>query len=368
MKKVGILTEHRARNFGSCLQAYALQNTIDKLGYHAEIVDYRPKVIENSFGIFIVDLYKQCGNHPVKLIKFFINTVVFSPLRIVREIKFFQFRKKKFNLSGTKFETITKHVLSKMKYDAYVCGSDQIWNPKITDGLDPVYFAVPFDGKARKISYAASVGLSNLQQQEEKTFTEYLSLMDVVTVREESAKDMLQPLTDKRINRVLDPTLLMEKSDWIKLFADREKPKFRYILVYSLKVDDEMVAYAKKLSQEKNLSVLFFDLRKRYGKNSISKFTADPVDFLYYLYHAEYIVTNSFHGTVFSVLFEKRFVCVPMAGTSSRMIDLLDMLDLNNRLLSEDFDIDAYIDYSHAKEVRNSEKTRSLELLKESLI
>lgn len=94
MKKVGILTEHRARNFGSCLQAYALQNTIDKLGYHAEIVDYRPKVIENSFGIFIVDLYKQCGNHPVKLIKFFINTVVFSPLRIVREIKFFQFRKR----------------------------------------------------------------------------------------------------------------------------------------------------------------------------------------------------------------------------------------------------------------------------------
>ena len=85
MKKVGILTEHRARNFGSCLQAYALQTAINKLGHKADIVDYRPQAIENSFGVFIVDLFEKAKKSPKELAKFFVNLVVFSPLRTMRE-------------------------------------------------------------------------------------------------------------------------------------------------------------------------------------------------------------------------------------------------------------------------------------------
>lgn len=362
MKKVGILTEHRARNFGSCLQAYALQTAINELGYEANIVDYRPQAIENSFGVFIVDLYKQAGKNPVQLFKFAINTVVFSPLRAMREWKFYQYRKQKFALSDYSFKKYTENV--KLDYDAYVCGSDQIWNPKITYGLDEMYFAHPLAGT--HMSYAASIGLSDISGYEDE-FKHLLSGLDTIAVREESAQKLLQPLTEKTVHVVLDPTLLLKKQQWVSLFEDKKRPKENYILVYSLKVDEEMVAYARKLSEEKGLPVVFFDLRKRYGKNSISKFTAEPIEFLYYLYHADYVVTNSFHGTVFSVIFEKQFVCVPMHGTSSRMTDLLHKLGLESRLIHNAFDIDEPVDFQGARETLEEERGASLHLLQSAL-
>lgn len=366
MKKVGILTEHRARNFGSCLQAYALQTALEKLGYEANIIDYRPKAIENSFGVFIVDLYKQCGNNPKKIMKFLINFVMFMPVRIIREIKFWKYRKNRYKLSKEKFAKNANKILEKFDYDAYVCGSDQIWNSKITNGLDEVYFARPFSEKSKKISYAASIGLADIDK-DKALFREYLKSLDVVTVRETTAKDMLQPLSDKEIHTVLDPTLLLNSAMWKEMFLHRKRPSNKYILVYSLRVDEQMVRYAKKISEEKHMPVIFFDLRKRYGRNSISRFTADPSEFLYYLYYAEYVVTNSFHGTVFSTIFEKQFVCVPMQGTSSRMIDLLNLIGLEKRLLSEGFDIDDVIDYSYARDIINKERERSIKILEEAL-
>lgn len=366
MKKVGILTEHRARNFGSCLQAYALQTAINKLGHKAEIVDYRPIAIENSFGVFIVDLYNQAKGNAKNLIKFAINLVVFAPFRYKREKNFKEFRDKYFTLSTYNFDKFDCNVNDKVKDDVYVCGSDQIWNPKITYGLDPMYFAYPMDKNATKLSYAASIGLSDISDYTED-FKKYLDVLDVITVREPSAQKMLNEITDKKVSVVLDPTLLLKKEDWVSLFADRERPKDPYILVYSLKVDDEMVSYARKLSEEKGLPVIFFDLRKRYGENSISKFTADPIDFIYYLYHADYVVTNSFHGTVFSVIFEKQFVCVPMQGTSSRMIDLLHTIGLDHRLIKPNFEIEQTVDYSNAKKILQERREESLALLKNAI-
>lgn len=366
MKKVGILTEHRARNFGSCLQAYALQTAINQLGHKAEIVDYRPIAIENSFGVFIVDLYKQAKGNIKSLIKFFINLVVFAPFRYRREKNFEEFRNKYFSLSSYSFDKYNNKADSMIKNDVYVCGSDQIWNPKITYGLDPMYFAYPMDETAIKMSYAASIGLSDISDYAED-FKKYVESLDVISVREVSAQNMLSEITDRKVSVVLDPTLLLKKEDWMSLFADREKPKSPYILVYSLKVDEEMVKYARKLSEEKGLPVIFFDLRKRYGNNSISKFTADPIDFIYYLYHADYVVTNSFHGTVFSVIFEKKFVCVPMQGTSSRMIDLLNTIDLNSRLINDDFMMEQDIDYRNAKLVIQQKREESLELLRNAI-
>lgn len=366
MKKVGILTEHRARNFGSCLQAYALQTAINQLGHKAEIVDYRPIAIENSFGVFIVDLYEQAKGNIKSVVKFFINLVVFAPFRYKREKNFKEFRDKYFSLSSYNFEKYNSSAEEKIQDDVYVCGSDQIWNPKITYGLDPMYFAYPMNKNAIKISYAASIGLSDISDYAEE-FKKYLEALDVISVREVSAQKMLNEITDKKVSVVLDPTLLLKKEDWISLFEDREKPKDPYILVYSLKVDEEMVKYARELSDEKGLPVIFFDLRKRYGKNSISKFTADPIDFIYYLYHADYVVTNSFHGTVFSVIFEKKFVCVPMQGTSSRMIDLLNTIGLNNRLINDDLEIDQDVDYQNAKLIIKHKREESLELLNNAI-
>ena len=164
MKKVGILTEHRARNYGSCLQAYALQRTISEMGYETEIVDYRPKAIEETFGIFIVSLYKQAKSSISSLVKFFINFIVLSPFRIKREINFYHFRKHRFHLTKCKFPVFTKEVEQALDHDMYVCGSDQIWNPIITNGLDPMYFANPLKEKASTMSYAASIGIKDISK------------------------------------------------------------------------------------------------------------------------------------------------------------------------------------------------------------
>ncbi len=367
MKKTAILTEHRARNHGSCLQAYALQQTLSELGYAPEIVDYRPKAIEDTFGVFIKSLLRDCGKNPVRIAIFFANTILFAPLRIRREIKFYRYRRDKFCLSKKHYPHIDSKIAKALQYDTYVCGSDQIWNPKITHGMDPVYFAAPFNPEARKISYAASIGLSELPESDASEFVSLLQSLDTVTVREPSAATLIKTLCDKPVDVVLDPTLLLEPQQWHNFIKDRRGINKKYILVYSLKVDDTMIAYANKLSKETGLPVLFFDLRRRYGKHSISKYTADPVDFLRYVHDAEYVVTNSFHGTVFSVIFEKQFICVPMQGTSSRMVDLLNHLQLSNRLLSDCSDINDPIDYTFAKNTLSADRSRSREILENAI-
>lgn len=367
MKTTAILTEHRARNHGSCLQAYALQQALLRLGYSPEIVDYRPQAIEDTFGVFIKSLLRDCGKNPKKIAMFFANTLIFAPLRICREWKFYRYRRNRFRLSARHYARIDEQTAEALRYDAYVCGSDQIWNPRITHGMDPVYFAAPFDPAARKISYAASIGLAELPEQDAEDFTRLLAPLDTVTVREPSAKTLIARLCDKPVEVVLDPTLLLEPQQWLDFIADRRPMDKRYILVYSLKVDDTMIAYANRLSRQTGLPVLFFDLRRRYGKRSMSKYTADPVDFLRYVHDAAYVVTNSFHGTVFSVIFEKPFVCVPMEGTSSRMVDLLTHIGLDGRLLSDTLDIDAPIDYAPVREILRQDRIRSLEILKNAI-
>ena len=108
MKKIAILTEHRARNHGSCLQAYSLQQTLTGLGYDTEIIDYRPQAIEDTFGVFIKSLLRECGKNPVRIAAFFANTLLFSPLRITRELKFYRFRRNRFNLTEQHFAHIDK--------------------------------------------------------------------------------------------------------------------------------------------------------------------------------------------------------------------------------------------------------------------
>ena len=367
MKKVAILTEHRARNHGSCLQAYALQQALIKLGYDPEIIDYRPQAIEDTFGVFIKSLLRDCGKNPIKIAMFFANALIFSPLRICREFKFYRYRKNKFRLSAKHYSKIDESAAKNLQYEAYICGSDQIWNPRITKGMDPVYFAAPFDASARKLSYAASIGLAELPEKDAADFVRLLTPLDTVTVREPSAVGLINSLCDKPVEVVLDPTLLLEPKQWKDFISERSASNKKYILVYSLMVDDSMISYANDLGKKTGLPVMFFDLRRRYGKHSMSKYTADPVDFLRYVHDAEYVVTNSFHGTVFSIIFEKQFICVPMQGTSSRMVDLLTHLGLDNRILSNTAKIDAQIDYQSVHDILCADRTRSLDILKSAI-
>ena len=342
-KTAAILTEHRARNFGSCLQVYALQEYLASRGVDVKILDYRPRAIEESFGVFIWDLYNNAKHNVKDLISFFIKTIVFAPQRYKREQNFKQFRDQYFKLSDKSYDDESIYQMNE-QFDYYFYGSDQIWNPVITQGLNKAYFADMFSKDAIHASYAASIGLDHLNNQEEE-FKKYLKNFNYFSVREETAKELLSPLTDKDIEIVLDPTLLVDKNTW-EAMVHKTNQKEKFILVYSLKVDDNLIEYTKKLSKEKNMKVIFFDLKKRYGNNCESDFSANPADFVSYLNDANYVVTNSFHGTVFSIIFKKQFICVPMAKTSSRMLDLLKKLGLSHRVIDNCKNIDESIDYT----------------------
>lgn len=356
-RKVGILTFHRARNIGTCLQAFALQKFLEEQGTEVNIVDYRPQYIEDSFGVFLKDRYREAKRNIKSLVVFWFKTILRFPFTVVREYKFKKFREKYFNMSEKFFCNEAEMQSAELDYTHYFFGSDQIWNPELTEGIDSVFFG-SFAKKAKKISYAASLGANILSDKEKEKLTNLVMQLDEVGVREISAKEMLEKECEKDISLNIDPTLLIEKDVWNKM-AERRLYQGKYIFVYALEINEELIKIVRNLAETKNLKVIFCDLKNRYGKNGISRFATDPAEFLSLIRYADYVVTNSFHGTVFSIVFEKQFLSVPHMTRSTRVKDLLGLLEIPERVVykfDECIDIDSVIDYEKVK--KNIEEMR----------
>lgn len=361
MKKAGIFTFHRARNIGTSLQAYALQTYLEKKLDRVDIVDYRPKYIEDSFGVVIKSLYNESKSSAKKHMIFWIKTILRSPFSIARENNFKKFREKYLHISNEHFDNVEELENGNLDYSYYAYGSDQIWNPDLTHGVDYAYLGAYVPDTSIRFAYAASIGKDNLDQKELKELQEGLKYLDYVGVREASAKAILEPACEKPIALTLDPTLLLEKENWLS-FIKPNTLNYEYVFVYVLERNEELIKIAKNLAIKKGLKIVFLDLKNPYGKLGKSKSTAGPEEFLNYLYHAEYVVTNSFHGTVFSVIFNKQFVSVPFKQRSTRVVDLLNSLGIGKRIVyteNEMIDIDAEIDYEAVKKRLEEKRTES---------
>lgn len=171
--------------------------------------------------------------------------------------------------------------------------------------------------------------------------------LDFVGVREESAKEILEDLGIKDISVNIDPTFLLDKDIW---YSNLEPVNVRhkYILVYALEINEELIKIVKQVAQEKDLKVIALDMKNRYGKRGITRYTSSPAQFLSYVKNSEYVITNSFHGTVFSIIFKKPFLSIPHKKRSTRVKDLLELLGLERRLVytqAECINIDERIDF-----------------------
>lgn len=361
--EVGILTFHNATNYGACLQAFALQTKLTEMGHPADIVDYRPAAIEDDFGIIIKNQLRDACKSPAKFIKFWISTLLHLPWRVLRENKFIRFRQKNYSLSDETYSDIDelRTDAKKMPYSYYFFGSDQIWNPRITNGVDPVYYGAFCPENTVKASYAASTGTKQPASEEKAEIQTQLKNLNAVSVREAASAEWLSELTDKPIEISVDPTLLLSSDTW-ESYCKKTKVRGDYILVYVLEINPELSALVSSVAKEKNLPVVFFDLKNRYGCKAISKNTADPFEFISYLKDAKYVITNSFHGTVFSVLFRKQFLCVPNQKNPTRMVELLQKLGLGDRLVESRENLavlDREIDYEAVLDKLNSLKDAS---------
>lgn len=313
--KIGILTFHRANNHGAVLQCYALQTYIASLGLDVEVIDYRQPAIERAYNT--INLKLLCGKilHPIDFIRYIKN----FPNRIIRNYKFKKFRNNSLHLSPA---YTGKGMLY---YDIVFHGSDQIWNPKLTGGkLDSVYLGFyRLKDYGKKIAYAVSFEDKHISEDEAATYKAGIRNFDAISLREPSLGKILSPLTDKKIKFVVDPTLLLSRSDYDRIAEDVYE-KENYVLVYTVGPASLALKIAYRIASERNLKVI-----------NITNKNITPNSFVGYFKHASFVVSVSFHGTVFSLLYNKSFYTVATGKTSDvRYYDLLGGLRLKSRCVT----------------------------------
>ena len=269
-------------------------------------------------------------------------------------------------------EVSTKKDLSSLNdlYDYFITGSDQVFNPYCS-GFDGNYFLSFVSDKNMKFSYAASVGLENIPVELENYYKDYLNSFCRISIREITGANEIKRVCGIECSTNIDPTLLLDKSDWEKLMADLpSNADTPYLLLYALSEDKNMLKFAKKIAKRKKLKVIYINDRLFRPKGMLSLRNVSPEQWLRLFANANSIVTNSFHGIAFSINFEKEFYPFYLnknTRVNSRIRDLLDLLNLQSLVINDNNDtlMNENIDYSEAREILKNEKNKSISYLRE---
>lgn len=349
---------HRGNNTGSALQTYALSEAIKKTGNTPYILDYIPERINFSKNI------KHCLHTLVKrnTLKTKYNALRSLAILLSDQIIYGKFFRQNINLTHT-VHSIEEIARTNLQYDIYMTGSDQVWNSTHNQGIEYVFYLdfVP-DGYPR-IAYAASFGKEHLDDWEIPETKRLLEHYIAISVREQSGVTILKSLgLDGK--HVLDPTFLLTKEEWMQRIPSIDNTE-KYLLIYSVEPNkEELIKYAGKIAQTLELKVYIIDwgVKKYHGTDKLLSFL-DPMQVIAYFAHAEYIIASSFHGTAFSVNFNKQFISIAPKRFSTRVKSLLGLIGLSGRLMDSDtFDSAAAmkpIDYAPVNERLSSERQKS---------
>lgn len=329
--KAGIVTFQRADNYGSLLQCYALYKSIMAMGVEAEVVDYRNPYIERAY-VGLPNFQKNFIEWGKKAVKRYLNYDHVMKKHqayeeFIKEIKYSR---------GYKKREILKDGLD---YDVIFAGSDQIWNPVMTNGFDKVYF-LNFPGNFVKCSYAASLGNSNSGEYKKEKFLKLIKDFDFISMRERSACETIYNCTKIKTDVCVDPTLLVDRSEWEKLAAKSDLDiKKDYIVLYYLDGNKELHKIAEYLSEKYSCEIICCNKNPVSGKNITWLGDLGPVDFLALIRGAKAVVASSFHASVFSVIFDKQLYATLHPVTGERTRSLSEICGFSSRLYDnfEDF-------------------------------
>lgn len=344
LPRVGIISlYYKNYNYGGLLQAYALQKAVSKLGYHCEQISFRWTTAS-------VESHFENSLPNVKQFADFSKSIPHSA-----------------QIYSTEDITACSD-----DYDIFICGSDQIWGLSLD--LIPVYvrpqLALSFVPNNKvKIAYAASMGGAVTPKPSRAAIAKYVSKLDSVSVREREAVPFVSNMASTEVSHVLDPTMLLDVAEWDKVAV--RPAEEGYILVYTLKLT---------INDRKLLSQAADRLSKKYGLKVVTisyskEDESGPKEFVGYIKNARYVLTNSYHGTIFSILYEKPFLTFPSDNLESaysrnvRVIDLLKTLKLSGCFVYNETDIQ-YIDqadYSEAREILKDMRQKSIQFLEDSL-
>lgn len=311
-KTIGLLTlDSHNSNYGGLLQAYALQQVIHSLGYTCEIIDYIRSTERATFSVKrdIRNLtLKKCFDRIIWLTTKENYNPKVKAIDARRIAKCDVFRDSYMKLSSP----CTREELPQLgiRYDAIVCGSDQIWNPSFNL---PSFFLDFVPDSVGKVIYAASIGRDELSHREREVYAQYLKPLHWISVRESGAKKIVEQIAeDKAIKLVLDPTLLLETSHWEQIAGAERLVQQKYVFCYFLGIDEQKKNAALEFASHHGWKIISIPyLHSRYERLdedfSAEELDVGPAEFLNLIRHAEFVLTDSFHASVFSILFQKEF-------------------------------------------------------------
>lgn len=330
--KIGIITYHFARNYGAVLQCYALRKHLEKTGYDARVLNAVSKTQAKNNSMF----YKKSG---VKNI--FVNIVLFPFLkqRLKKEQRFADFIEKYIpHTEKVVNSEELKNLIDREQYRAIIAGSDQVWNPHIPD-FDEMFF-FPFETKATKIGYSVSIGESSLEDL--SCYSAYANNFKYVGLRENGAKDKVEAICGHSVADTADPVLLLTREEW-ELLVDEESSLTRekYLLCYLInkKFIRQNMGIAEKIAKERGLKIKYIWMhlgKESFRRNFINN--AGPIEFLNYIFYASAVMTDGYHGTVFSTIFHKPLYSVinNRQSNDSRIIDYLTLIGMEDRIIYGD--------------------------------
>lgn len=363
IKTIGILTLNGYYNYGNRLQNYALEEIIRSLGFEAETILVDRSIKNESIMLpkihSIDELLKKIRNR--------ISYCLSIPINNEREEKFKKFSKD--YLFETDFilsrNSIPDDISS--RYDFFITGSDQVWNPYNLHGT--TFFFLTFAPCYKRIAYAPSFGISELPLEYKKSYNKWLGEMSHISVREYDGAKIVKEQTGRIAPVLVDPTLLLTKEKWLKISKiASNRPKGEYVLTYFLgEVSEEFKNQIKNLAKENYLEIINLgDIKEK------ETYKAGPSEFIDYVYNSSIICTDSFHGTVFSILFEKPFIVFERVGNLpmySRINTLLDKFQMTSRKEENiKFNEDIFnIDFSPVQSILEAERKKALDYLKTAL-
>ncbi|MBQ4145029.1 MAG: polysaccharide pyruvyl transferase family protein [Clostridia bacterium] len=366
-KKIGMLTFSYSSNPGSVLQTYALQDTISNMeGYTASIINYQ-KIQAGKPIIGETIFTKPIKRWTVKKVAEWVARMVAYPLRMSKYEKFFGEYYKNFNP-----KRITREDLPsiEMEYDKFVVGSDQVWNYD-SPNVDDTHFLDFVSDSSKKISYAASFGKNGVPEEKKEDAKKYISDFASISVREEVGVEIVSDLTDKKAEFVLDPSLLLDKERYQQMAIKPRKKK--YVFLYLREESPQLEKFAKDLAKCYGLTVVKVIKHWMCNKQGKGFYAIGPRQWIGFMENADFVVTNSFHGICFSLIFEREFYINLLKDskivTNSRLQGILAQFGLKKRGIDEIEDLTDLdkIDYEKVNELKAKRKEHSLKFLKEAL-
>lgn len=360
MDKVGIITCGKEPNYGACLQALATLNKIIELGYDAELMNY-------SFGS---DKFYSPFAQP-SLKSAIIATLFYFP-RKAQCKAFDRFRESHMRYSSSRLYSLEDFSKVKDEYKCFVTGSDQVWNPNLGIDINITLQRFLNDDKIKSISYASSFGSNSLDSSYNELFKSSLKRFQAISVREKSGVDIVNGLLGESICKaVCDPVMLYDSGYWSKYCDDSRTPSEKYVIIYDMRHSSEVFDCAVKLAKIRGCKVISISRVKMLKKGVRFITDLSPSHFLSYFKNAEAVITDSFHGTVFSILFHKEFYTFCSGSgkkIGERLISILNTCHLKDRLYEKSKDVVfSNIDYSKVDPFIEEFRMHSIDYLSNSL-